>query len=86
LGGYRERLAPAQQKFPASGPEIAYFKHRKAKNQTTAELRREKLAKLNEIVEAVVKEKKAPGLQRRWEIQNLDCFLYAQLDQYKSKQ
>ena len=85
LGSYRERLSPAQQNFPASGPENTYFKYQKTKNQTAAELRREKLAKLNALVASVAKDNKKLGLQQRWNAQDLDCFLYAQLDQYRSR-
>jgi hypothetical protein len=85
LGSYRDRLAPVQKSFPANGPETQYFKFRKGKDQRNAELRTKKLNELHEIVEAVVNSNSKPPLPKQWNAQDIDCFLYAQLDQYREQ-
>jgi len=84
LGNYRDRINPAMQRFPQSGPMSA-FGTLQATVQLTKHsvLKKEKLHDLDSIASAVKKTGKVPALMKRWDAKKIDCFLYAQDDQYK---
>lgn len=84
LGDYRDRVSPAMQRFPQSGPRSA-FGTLQATGQLTKRSvsKKEKLHELDSIASAVKKTGKVPALMKRWDARKIDCFLYAQDDQYK---
>lgn len=83
LGEYKDRVSPAMQKFPQSGPRAAFGTLQRSKLVKDSVFREEKLHELDPIASAVKKTGKVPALQKRWDATNMDCFLYAQDDQYK---
>lgn len=83
LGSYKDRLAPAMIFFPKQGPRQSFGTFTKSRKQTAGQLRSEKMRILNEIADRSCENEKEPGLQTRWKAQVIDCFLYAQDDQYK---
>ncbi|MGR3218372.1 MAG: ATP-binding protein [Candidatus Anammoxibacter sp.] len=83
LGSYKERLNPAMRKYPKQGPRIAFGTFAKTKDQTASQLRAGKMRELNNIADNCLENNKEPGISIRWKAQSLDCFLYAQDDQYK---
>lgn len=83
LGDYRERVAPAMQQFPRPGPRATFGTIQKSKLDKASAFKREQLQKLNSIAASVKKTGKVPALQKRWDATKIDCFIYAQDDQYK---
>lgn len=83
LGDYKERVSPAMQKFPRSGPRAAFGTLQKNKSVKASTFKREQLQKLNLIAAGVKKTGKVPALQKRWDTYKIDRFIYAQHDQYK---
>ena len=83
LGSYKSKLAPAMQTFPSQKPKTLFGSFSKSKTQTMAQLRAEKPRDLNDIVNKSVEDEREPSLTNRWKAQKIDCFLYAQDDQYK---
>ena len=83
LGSYKERLDPKMKAFPKESPRNAFGTFKKIKKQTPSQLRAEKLKELNEITGKFIESGKVPGMSPRWTSQAIDCFLYAQDDQYK---
>lgn len=82
VGDYLDRLAPAMKNYPTAGPQATYATISKGHKQTIANLRREKLAQLNEIANNAKARGQQPGLQNRMDAQKIDCFLYSQDDNY----
>ena len=88
LGDYIRRVPARMRKYPPGGPRsllradvIERRKAREFKGNET-DLRFALLTELNQI--AVSRQKREqPGATERWEAQALDCYLYAQDDQYK---
>lgn len=83
LGDYRDRIKPLMKVFPASGPRATYGTLRKGKSEKLSTFNNEKLVELNDIASIVNKTGKPPALQKRWNALKIDCYLYAQDDQYK---
>lgn len=83
LGDYKKRLNPAMQKYPSSGPRLIFGTVIKGKGEKESVFRKEKLEKLNSIASSVKKTGRVPALQKRWDAIKIDCFLYAQDNQYK---
>ncbi len=83
LGDFKNRLAPAKQAFPAGGPSSAYASLVRHKQTNEGDFRKAKLDDLNAIASSVETIGKIPALQKRWNAIMLDCFLHAQLDQYR---
>ena len=83
LGDYKDRVSPAMQVFPRSGPRAAFGTLKKAKLKKDSVFRKDKLDQLDTIASAVKKTGKIPALQKRWDAEKIDCFLYVQDDQYK---
>jgi len=90
LGDYIRRMPARMRKYPPGGPRsllrtdvIERRKAREFKGNET-DLRFALLAELNQIAASVRRQKKEqPGATERWEAQALDCYLYAQDDQYR---
>jgi hypothetical protein len=84
LGDYRRRVSPAMQKFPQLGPRSAFGKleatQQLAKHSVS---KKEKQRELDSIASAVKRTGKVPAVMKRWDARKIDCFLYAQDDQYK---
>ncbi len=83
LGDYKDRINPAMKIFPQSGPRSAFGTLPKSKKEKDSDFRKDKLHKLDSIAAGVKKTGKVPALQNRWDAARIDCFLYAQDDQYK---
>ena len=83
LGDFKNRLAPAQQAFPAGGPSSAYASLVRPKQTNEGDFRNARLDELNAIASSVETIGKIPALPKRWNAIMLDCFLHAQLDQYR---
>lgn len=83
LGDYRDRVDHAMQKFPQSGPKLAFGTLQKGKLEKDSVFIKKKLDELDSIASSVKKTGKVPALQKRWDAAKLDCFLFAQDDQYK---
>lgn len=83
LGNYKERVDPAMQKFPSPNPRSAFGTLRMVKTENISAFKKEKLETIDSIASGVKRSGKIPALQKRWEAKNIDCFLYAQDDQYK---
>jgi hypothetical protein len=84
LGDYRSRVSPAMQKFPQTGPRLAFGTLQATqKHPKPSVFKKEKLHELDSIASAVKKTGKVPALMKRWNARKIDCFLYAQDDQYK---
>lgn len=83
LGDYKERLNPAMQKYPSSGPRSTFGAIPKGKGEKDSAFRKEKLERLDSLASSVKKTGKVPALHKRWDAIKIDRFLYAQDDQYK---
>jgi len=62
---------------------VAFGTIRLAPKQKSAEQRKEKKEELCEIEKEVAERKKEPSVPKKWIAERLDCFLYAQDDNYK---
>lgn len=82
LGSYIDRIAVNMKKFPSRSPKIEFGSFQKSSKQTLTQLKAEKRKSLNEIAAKAAMKTKC-GLQDRWTAQIIDCFLYAQDNQYK---
>lgn len=83
LGDYKNRLNPAMQKYPSSGPRSTFGTIMKGMREKESVFRKEQLEKLDSIASSVKKTGKVPALQKRWHALKIDCFLYVQDNQYK---
>ena len=83
LGDYRERLAPRQKSFPSQSPKDRDQKFKRKRKQSETQLKQDLLEELNDIANAAATNKVIPELQKRWRTHDIDCYLYAQDDQYK---
>ena len=83
LGDYINNIPERMQKFPTTSPRSEFGTIMPGANQTVANLKMDQLKELNELVDDVVKRQKDPGVMKKWEAQNIDCFLYAQDGNYK---
>jgi hypothetical protein len=83
LGDYINKISKRMHSFPPNSPRVTFGTIRPKPRQTVASVRKEKLKELDEIASEVVEKKKAPGLTKTWRSQEIDCFLYAQDDNYK---
>lgn len=83
LGSYKDRIALDMKNYPNQSPRKTYGTFKKLAKQTPAQLKAEKLKALNEIAAKALEDKKAPAPTKRWHARSIDCFLYAQDDQYK---
>ena len=83
LGDYRDRVSPAMQHFPISGPRAEYGTLHKGHKQKTSDFKKEMINTIDTIAASGMKTGKVPALQKRWEAYKIDCFLYAQDEQYK---
>jgi hypothetical protein len=83
LGNFINKIPKRLQKFPINGPREEFGTITADQKQTAAELKKVKLKELNELVEKVVERQKAPAAMEKWEAQKIDCFLYAQDNNYK---
>jgi len=83
LGDYVKRIPQRLQKYPTAGPRIAFGTIVPYPKQTIANLKKEKLRELNELVSGVVDAQRDPGAIKKWKAQDIDCFLYAQDNNYK---
>ena len=89
LGDYAARLDKQSQVYPVDSPRALY-----RANQVTTRTHKfvppgfmhpELLAELNEIAESALRSPgHQPELLDRWRAQTLDCFLYAEDDQYST--
>lgn len=83
LGDYVDKIPDRMKTYPNQGPTLAFATQSKFAKQTHAQLKAEKLKELNEIAEKAAGQTKELAVTLRWKSQNLDCYLYAQDDQYK---
>lgn len=83
LGNYINRLPVRMQKFPQTSPRSEFGTIMPKKRQTVANLKKDQLKELNELVAEVVERQKWIGAMEKWKAQNIDCFLYAQDNNYK---
>lgn len=83
LGSYKERIAPAMKTFPTQEPNAIFGAFTKTRAQTAAQLKSEKTRELNDIADTAREKEKEPGAVKRMLAQKIDCFIYAQTDQYK---
>jgi hypothetical protein len=83
LGDYRGRINPSMKVYPASGPRLTYGTLPKASSEKLSDFKSKKIAELDEIASVVNKTGKPPALQKRWNASKIDCYIYAQDDQYK---
>ncbi len=83
LGNYINRLPGRMQKFPQTSPRSEFGTIMPEKNQTVANLKKDQLKQLNELVAELVERQREPGLMKKWKAQKIDCFLYAQDNNYK---
>ena len=81
-GDYKSRLAPDMQKFPQAGPKETFGKIHSRAKVTQNQLENQQLILLNKIANKEVRTGNKPGLPEIWKAQKIDCFLYAQDDQY----
>lgn len=81
-GDYKSKLPPAMQKFPQTDPKETFGKIRPGAKETQRQLEKKQLSVLNNIAKEVERTGKKPGLSKVWKAQKIDCFLYAQDDQY----
>lgn len=86
LGEYTDRIAPAKRNIPGSGPRVL-FRAVKIQSKGRFLKRSPKQEDLEEELDAIAKSAEQnrnlePLLQDRWRAQTLDCYLYAQDDQY----
>jgi len=82
IGPYRDRLATRMKSYPKPGSRIEYGQIRKAPKQSHKRHRSEQLKTLNNIAAISTKDNKLPPALERYEARKIDCFLYAQDDQY----
>lgn len=94
LGSFKTRIAPAQQNIPSSGPKV-FFRANNVRpkplpsgekydsTKTDNEILEEELDEIATSAESYIDHQ--PPLMSRWRAQSLDCFLYAQDDQYTKK-
>lgn len=88
LKGQQDKLARHTLEIPSSGPRSVFRQEqlevrRKSFKGTTVEFRNHIEEELDSIVAAVREQGGGqPGLMERWRARELDCFLYAQDDQY----
>ena len=83
LGSYMERIAPRMKSFPSTKPIEAFCRIRPPRDKATPEFRAEKVAELNALAAEVVEKQKGPGVMKRSIAQEIDCYLYAQRNNYK---
>jgi len=83
LGDYKDRINPAMKVFPKAGSRSTFGTIQKGRLEKVSEFRKEKLNKLDSIASSINKTGKVPALQKRWNALKIDCYLYAQDDQYK---
>ena len=83
LGHSINKVSPSKRNYPPEGPRLAYGTIKPILKQSMFSLKKEQAKKLNEIVIAAAKARKAPSLTKRWKAFDIDCFLYAQDDRYK---
>ena len=82
FGDYTDRLSKNMLNYPNRGPRAEFGSFQKHAKQTRSQLKAEKQKLLNQLASKVAPKKKC-GLQDRWTAQAIDCFLYAQDNQYK---
>ncbi len=84
LGEYISKIPKRMQKFPTTSPRAEFGTIMARKKQTVANLKKDQLKELNELVAEVVQRQREPEAMEKWQAQNMDCFLYAQDNNYKS--
>lgn len=90
LGDYAKRVPARMKKYPQGGPRslvrLDAIERRKVREfkGNESDLRFALLSELNQIAARVIKYKKEePNASERWEAQAIDCYLYAQDNQYR---
>ena len=83
LGDYVDKIPDRMKTYPNQGPKLEFGTPFKLAKQTQAQLKAEKLKALNEIAEKAAGQTKELAVTSMWKSQELDCYLYAQNDQYK---
>jgi hypothetical protein len=90
LGAYINKVPPSMRKYPPGGPRtlfrVDYIDRRKTRDfkSNETDLRLALHVELNQIVASVSKHKREePCSTDRAQVQVIDCYLYAQDDQYK---
>jgi hypothetical protein len=83
LGDYANKLPDRMKRHPNVGPRLEYGTFKPEKKQTLTNLKKEKLAELEKLVEEVLQSNRKPGLQAIWKAHNIDCFLHADDYNYK---
>jgi hypothetical protein len=84
FGDYANKLG-RYRKFPSSNPKDVFCSSIKPnKKQSDSHFKEKQILKINKLAKAVIDKKKQAGIRERWEARQIDCFLYAQTDNYKS--
>ncbi len=83
LGTYIDRIAPRMKTFPTNTPMREFCQIRPRAKETAASLRGEKLKEINGMATEVVEKQKKLGVMKRSTAQEIDCYLYAQENNYK---
>jgi hypothetical protein len=83
LGDYKTRLNKPMQEYPNLGPRKMFGTMQKVKKVKLVDFKKEKLNKLNEIASTTDKTKNPPTTTKKWDALKIDCFIYAQDNQYK---
>jgi len=83
LGTYIDRIPARMKKFPTTTPMRAFCRIKPGAKQTVASLRVEKLKEINDMAAEVVEKQKNLGVMKRSTGEEIDCYLYAQENNYK---
>ncbi len=82
IGSYKDRMNPAQMKIPSNiRKEFGGFSP--SQKQTIKDLKDEKLIELDQNISKALEKQRIPGVAELWNLQKIDCFLYAQDDKYE---